>query len=540
MNKQELLKMIDRELLEKLYGFCYARTSDSYEAQELCSDIVFALIKASGTEGTIAQFYPFVWGVARNVYANFSNRRKRHGELFYEGNGEEILPFLADPEEEDNSDLLRAVYHRISFLTKAYREVMILFYIDGLSTREIAQQQGTSEGAIRQRLFSARNKIRNEVTEMTEAYQKPISLDQIDYILWGTGNPAWGDPRTVCTRQFSKHVVWVCRRKPMSAREIAEELHVPTGYVEEELELLTKGENGQYGLLRQLENGRYTLNFILFDRDEIKSAHEIYQAQLPDICSIICEYVEKHKEEYLAFPYLNKKIDMNLVLWQQIFTLAASFSDHVERILSEKYFAQTDKKDRPFSVFGYVDNGVHYGGGWDGADAANVCGYSRVHLDNIYIARIKKHFGCGLNVANDAQIQLALRAIHGLAVHTLSEIEKEHAAKAIACGYLYREGDMLYTKILVHDMKDTDRLFLLSNKLSRGYFEDQAEITAKKISELIRNTVPEYLLGEWRFANILANLPVLDLLVEALIEQGLLVPPGDGIGAEGCWMAVEK
>ena len=59
MNKQELLKMIDRELLEKLYGFCYARTSDSYEAQELCSDIVFTLIKASGTEGTIAQFYAF-------------------------------------------------------------------------------------------------------------------------------------------------------------------------------------------------------------------------------------------------------------------------------------------------------------------------------------------------------------------------------------------------------------------------------------------------------------------------------------------------
>ncbi len=56
MNKQELLKMIDRELLEKLYGFCYARTSDSYEAQELCSDIVFTLIKASGTEDTIAQF----------------------------------------------------------------------------------------------------------------------------------------------------------------------------------------------------------------------------------------------------------------------------------------------------------------------------------------------------------------------------------------------------------------------------------------------------------------------------------------------------
>ena len=49
MKKQELLKMIDYELLEKLYGFCYARASDGYEAQELCSDIIFEPIKASNT-----------------------------------------------------------------------------------------------------------------------------------------------------------------------------------------------------------------------------------------------------------------------------------------------------------------------------------------------------------------------------------------------------------------------------------------------------------------------------------------------------------
>lgn len=36
--KQELLKIIDQELLEKLFGFCYARTRDSQEAQELCSE----------------------------------------------------------------------------------------------------------------------------------------------------------------------------------------------------------------------------------------------------------------------------------------------------------------------------------------------------------------------------------------------------------------------------------------------------------------------------------------------------------------------
>lgn len=38
-------------LLEKLFGFCYARTSDSHAAKELCSDIVFELIKTANMDG---------------------------------------------------------------------------------------------------------------------------------------------------------------------------------------------------------------------------------------------------------------------------------------------------------------------------------------------------------------------------------------------------------------------------------------------------------------------------------------------------------
>ena len=161
-------------------------------------------------------------------------------------------------------------------------------------------------------------------------------------------------------------------------------------------------------------------------------------------------------------------------------------------------------------------------------------------MDNIYITRIQKHFGCGLNVSEDPQIQLALRAIDGLDVSTLSEADKEHAAKAIECGYLYRDGDMLYTKILVCSMKDSDRLFEISKGLCKGFFEEDAKIVAEKIATLIKKVVPEYLLGEWRLANRLANMPVLDAVVEVLIDKGILTPPENGIGAEGCWMSVMK
>lgn len=46
MKKEEILKKLDSELLDKIMSFSYARTRDNYEAEELCSDIVYELVKA--------------------------------------------------------------------------------------------------------------------------------------------------------------------------------------------------------------------------------------------------------------------------------------------------------------------------------------------------------------------------------------------------------------------------------------------------------------------------------------------------------------
>ena len=485
--------------------------------------------------------HAFLWRVARNVYADYANHRRKYAETVYTGDPEEILLGIAEEEyAEDTTELLTSVYRRMAFLTKAYRDVMIRFYIDGLSTAQIAKEQGTSEGAVRQRLFSARQKIKSEVEKMADTNTKPVALDKINFVFCGTGDPHWGDPRHVCTRTLSKHIVWLCRKKPMRVFEIAEELNVPTLYVEEEVEILCRGENGVYGLLRRLDNGKYAINFILLDKDVFEKASALYVEKLPKICDIISKYVEEHKAEYLVFPYLNKRVDMNLILWQQVYEIANAFCYCVTWTLEKNYFSALSLPDRPFGVYGYVDNVALFYSSWDGVAAQNVCGFSNVQVENITANRIHRHFDCGLNVSKEPKIQLALRAIDGLSIAALSESEKEHAAKAIECGYLYREGDMLYTKILVSALSDKDRLFAISRALHNGYFDADAESVAEQIAALIREAVPEYLLGEWRFANTLAALPVRNAVVDCLIEKGVLTPTKDGIGAEGCWMSVEN
>ena len=140
MKRQDLLKCFDDDLLDKLFGFSYARTKDSYEAEELCSDIIYALVRAAYRDGEIESVYSFIWRVAHNVYADFASKRRKRAEMFYEGDSDEIFRSMSEEGTPDNAaELLTSVYRRIAYLTRAYREVMIMFYIDGLSTAQIAK-----------------------------------------------------------------------------------------------------------------------------------------------------------------------------------------------------------------------------------------------------------------------------------------------------------------------------------------------------------------------------------------------------------------
>ena len=64
-----------------------------------------------------------------------------------------------------------------------------------------------------------------------------------------------------------------------------------------------------------------------------------------------------------------------------------------------------------------------------------------------------------------AALCIAIRAIKGMDINELAEDEKEGAASAIDQGYVYHEGDMLYTKILVSDGMSRDELFRISREI---------------------------------------------------------------------------
>ena len=546
MKTNETLKLIgDKEFLDKIYQFSYRRCNTSYEAEDLCSDIILAVISAVHSKESIENFYAFVWTIAQRVYADYSEKRNKlrqtvsveNSDLLLATKENEIDSFIEESAEQKQ---IKKIFEEISFLSKAYREVMVLYYIDEMKVKDIALKLGINETTVKQRLFSARNTVKKEVETMSE---RTLSLKPVSLAFIGTGNPTGNDPRTKAERILSQNIVYACKDKAKSAKELSEELCVPMPYIEDELDIQIKGENGSYGLLRK-EGEKYIANVIIVDNNEFDEVGEIYTKHLDELCDKLKNHLNETKENFLNFPYLSPQTDLRFILWSLINESVWFIKERVDDILEEKFFKDVKLPERKFTTVAVaVENGTPYGGrfyGCDGNETRDFCGYSYVFIRNIYGKRIDRHFYAGQDITNDEKMNITLKAIGGMSVGNLTENQKEIAAKAIECGFLRKSGDILEPKIVAIQKKDWKNFRNLLN----GYYDSVENICneiAEELHEYMVSHIQKHLLNEYKTYNqLVAGINVLNDLIEKCIAENVLTEPEKRVGSEGVLLVVEK
>lgn len=546
MKTNETLKLIgDKEFLDKIYQFSYRRCNTSYEAEDLCSEIILAVISAVHNQESIENFYAFVWTIARRVYADYSEKRNQtrqtisieNSDLLLAAKENEIDLFLEEAAEQEQ---IKKIFAEISFLSKAYREVMVLYYIDEMKVKDIALKLGINETTVKQRLFSARNTVRKEVETMSE---RNLSLKPVSLAFIGTGNPTGNDPRTKAERILSQNIVYACKDNAKSAKELSEELCVPMPYIEDELDIQIKGENGSYGLLRK-EGEKYIANVIIVDNNEFDEVGEIYTKHLDELCDKLKNHLNETKENFLNFPYLSPQTDLRFILWTLINESMWFIKERVDDILEEKFFKDVKLPERKFTTVAVaVENGTPYGGrfyGCDGNETRDFCGYSYVFIRNIYGKRIDRHFYAGQDITNDEKMNITLKAIGGMPVGNLTEKQKEIAAKAIECGFLRKSGDILEPQIVTIEFKEWENY---RNLLRRYYdsVEDICNEIAVELHDYMVSHIQKHLLNEYKSYNLLvAGINVLNDLIEKCIAENILTEPEKRVGPEGVLLVVEK
>ena len=242
--------------LERICAWARGRTFSDEEAEELAQEITYQAVSGLARLRDESRFEPWLWGVASNCAKAFRRRKGKERALFLYDVPENLFTEAEAPEEDE--ELYGKLREKIAMLSRSYRDVIMLHYYDGLSTKQIAEKLGLPEGTVTWRLSEARKRLGKECQEMEESALKPVEM-RID--IYGSGE--YGDripfPTEYIEDALAQNILWQCYEEAKDTEELAKACGVPAYYVEDRVRDLLKR-----GALTETRKGRYRTDFIIW------------------------------------------------------------------------------------------------------------------------------------------------------------------------------------------------------------------------------------------------------------------------------------
>ena len=128
-------------------------------AEEIVADAFYTALKTADAE--IRNFKAWLLRVCRNLFLNGVRKRKRLVAIdeSVADEAENALETIIRKEE------YRALYHALSLLNPAQKEIITLFYFEDLSIKDIALVTDKSEAVVKVTLFRGREALKKILSE---------------------------------------------------------------------------------------------------------------------------------------------------------------------------------------------------------------------------------------------------------------------------------------------------------------------------------------------------------------------------------------
>jgi RNA polymerase sigma-70 factor (ECF subfamily) len=158
-----------RRWKEPLAAFCLRYTGNPTDAREIAHETFVRVYSARNRYRPTGAFSTWLFAIAANLCRMRNRWRARHPEVLESDRGPgspadepAAPPGACDPSAAaDRHDLARDLDAAVRRLPHDLRTAFLLREIQGLSCREIAGVQGTTEKATERRLARAREKLRS-------------------------------------------------------------------------------------------------------------------------------------------------------------------------------------------------------------------------------------------------------------------------------------------------------------------------------------------------------------------------------------------
>ncbi|HEY5924453.1 MAG TPA: RNA polymerase sigma factor [Kofleriaceae bacterium] len=143
----------------------YSSTGDQVLSEDVAQETFIAAWRQLARLRNSARLRPWLCGIARNLARTARKRRRREPLV----DADEQVASGASPFDiAARGDVERVVREALARIPDAYREVLVLYYREDLSIREIAATLGVSEPTVMQRLSRGRRHLADSVTDVVE------------------------------------------------------------------------------------------------------------------------------------------------------------------------------------------------------------------------------------------------------------------------------------------------------------------------------------------------------------------------------------
>jgi len=151
--------------IERIYRFIAIKVSERHTAEDLTSDVFlktwnYLTQDSKGREEAIKSFSGLIYRIARTTLVDFYRSKAKNQELPLEtiedmGDSSRVIENIHISQEA------QAILSMVKNLKREYQEVILLKYIEELSTAEIAEILGKKKTNVRVTLHRAMNMLKS-------------------------------------------------------------------------------------------------------------------------------------------------------------------------------------------------------------------------------------------------------------------------------------------------------------------------------------------------------------------------------------------
>lgn len=310
--RDRLINGFTENYMEKLFYFCLKKTGNNVETEDLTQDISLQIITALN-KGTIpTSFSAWVWRIAHNRYSVWAKEKHSRnesvtgsdiGDYEIEDEGENILDKMIHTEQ------LALLRRELAFIKSDYRNIIVAYYIENKSVRDIASSLSLSKSAVEQRLHRARIILKEGMEMAREFGKRSYCPENITFA--ASGSQPSGLPWSVVQRRIPINIFILLQasNNPSTLEELSIELGIALPYMEEEVNILHRAT------LLEKQGDKYITNFFILDKDCRIEVYYALRKTARERSRLIREFIDDSITNIRTLGIAGDNLDDNTIRW---------------------------------------------------------------------------------------------------------------------------------------------------------------------------------------------------------------------------------